>query len=241
MDTFFESSNFFSILHSNYLRITVWMSRLTETVKFTVQIRLYSILQLLTWCRNCVRRAETASVDNFLISLKTGIFFSSFLFLFIISNCWTIAVKPGINLDTAFCTTAPVAFLLLEMLCHMIGSTLGTCKLSTLGGLIKFSGSFFTSSDCPTDYKPSLTTSASPLSIAGPDFSVPLKANFNSFKMSTSVSSSESSFSSDKILYNSFEVEGCCVSGIWCVSSFDTSMSESSSLSLSFSYNFLFY
>ena len=86
------------------------------------------------------------------------------------------------------------------MLRHMIGSTFGTCKLSTLDGLINFSRSFVTFSDCPTDRKPSFTTSTSPLSIAGPDFSAPLKTNFNSFKMSSSDSTSESSSPSDKIL-----------------------------------------
>ena len=150
------------------------------------------------------------------------------------SNCWTIAVKPGINLDIAFCTAASVAFPLSEMLRHMIGSTFGTCKLSTLDGLMNFFRSFFTSSDCPTDRKPSFATFASPLSIARPDFSVPLKTNFNSFRRPSSDLSSEASSPSDKILSNSFELKGCCVSGIWCVSSFDTSMSESSPFSLSF-------
>ena len=104
----------------------------------------------------------------------------------------------------------------------------------------KFVRQLFHVSDSPTNRKPSFTTSVSPLSIAGPDFSVPLKTNFNSFKTSSSDPSSESSSTSDKISCNLFEVEGCCVSGIWCVYSFDTSMSESSSLSLSFSNNFRF-
>ena len=155
------------------------------------------------------------------------------------SNCWTIAAKPDINLNTAFCTAASVAFPLSEMLRHMIDSTFGTCNLSTFDGPIFFSSAFHflrlsNRSQTFIHYV------CQPLIYSWARLLSPFENQFNSFKMSSSDSFSKASSPSDKILSYSFEVEGCCVSGIWCVSSFITSMSEFSSLSLSFSDNFRF-